>query len=50
MVVVINAINNEFAVSSGSNVNVTTAYSYFDYPPNSTKDLVITSNDGDPSP
>lgn len=48
--VVINAISNEFAISSGSNVNVTTAYSFFDYPPNSTKDLVITSNDGDPSP
>ncbi|MCR9155940.1 MAG: Hint domain-containing protein [Rhodobacteraceae bacterium] len=50
MVVVINAINNEFAIASGSNVNVTMAYSYFDYPPNSTKGLVITSNAGDPSP
>ncbi len=50
MVVVISAINNEFAIASGSNVNVTSAYSYFDYPPNSTKDLVITSNAGDPSP
>ncbi len=50
MVVVINAVNNEFAIASGSNVNVTTEYSYFDYPPNSTRDLVITSNEGDPSP
>ena len=50
MVVVISAINNEFAIASGSNVNVTSAYSYFDYPPNSTKDLVITANEGDASP
>lgn len=50
MVVVINAVNNEFASASGSNVNATPDYSYFDHPPDATTDLVITSNPGDPSP
>ncbi len=44
-------LDNEFAASSGSNVNVTSRYSYFDHPPDSTNNLVITANkeDGDPS-
>jgi hypothetical protein len=50
MVVVINAVNNEFASASGSNVNATPEYSYFDHPPDATTDLVITSNPGDPTP
>lgn len=44
------AIDSQFAVSTGSNVNSSAGRSRFDYPPNSTKDLVITSQDGDPDP
>lgn len=50
MVVVINALNNEFAAATGSNANVSSDYSYFDHPPGSTKNLTITSNEGDASP
>lgn len=42
--------DNEFAAASGDNVNYDPNYSYFDYPPNSTKYLVLTSNPGDPDP
>ncbi|QGX96859.1 Hint domain-containing protein [Roseovarius faecimaris] len=45
-----NALDNEFAVSSGSNVNSTPGRSDFDYPPSSSINLVIISNDGDPDP
>jgi len=48
--VTINAVDNEFAASSGTNVNVTDEFSYFDNPPNSTSDLTITSNMGDDHP
>ncbi len=44
------ALDNEFAVSSGSNVNSSPGQSKFDYPPNSSLDLVITTKDGDPDP
>lgn len=44
------AQDNEFAVSTGSNVNSSPGRSKFDYPPNSTKDLVITTKAGDPEP
>ncbi|MVO16261.1 Hint domain-containing protein [Parasedimentitalea huanghaiensis] len=40
----------EFAASSGTNVNFDSYYSTFDYPPNSTSDLTITSNMGDDNP
>lgn len=42
--------DNEFAASSGSNVNWDPDWSYFDHPPNSTTDLTITSNTGDTDP
>ncbi|MGB3278051.1 MAG: Hint domain-containing protein [Pseudorhodobacter sp.] len=44
------ALDNEFAASSGANINVSDQYSYFDHPPNSTADLTITSNYGDDHP
>ena len=47
MPVTINAVDNEFAASSGANVNNTAHTSTFDYPPNSTSNLTITSNMGD---
>jgi hypothetical protein len=50
MPVTINAKDNEFAAASGSNIDVTPNYSHFDHPPNSTKDLTITSNMGDDRP
>lgn len=50
MTITINAIDSEFAVATGSNVNSGTGTSTFDYPPTSSKGLVITSNAGDPSP
>ena len=50
MPVTINAIDNEFAASSGSNVNAFSDRSIFDYPPNSTSNLTITSNMGDENP
>ncbi|MFK8035463.1 MAG: Hint domain-containing protein [Hyphomicrobiales bacterium] len=40
----------EFAAASGDNVNWDPDWSYFDHPPNSTKDLTITSNADDSSP
>lgn len=44
------ALDNEFAVATGANVNNGPGTSTFDYPPNSTKDLVITTKDGDSDP
>lgn len=42
--------DNEFAVATGGNVNNGPGTSTFDYPPNSTKDLVITTKAGDDDP
>ena len=47
MSVTIYAQDKEFAVASGDNIYVTSDYSYFDYPPNSTTDLTVTSDAGD---
>jgi hypothetical protein len=44
------ALDNEFAAATGSNVNNAPNTSTFDYPPNSTKDLTITSKPGDSNP
>ncbi|TCO69201.1 Hint domain-containing protein [Rhodovulum euryhalinum] len=46
-------IDTEFAAATGDNVNSNAGgagTSTFDYPPNGTKDLVITSKEGDPDP
>ncbi|QFT82807.1 hypothetical protein FIU89_19450 [Roseovarius sp. THAF27] len=43
-------IDNEFAVATGSNVNDSPGQSSFDYPPNSSRDLIVTSNAGDSDP
>lgn len=50
MGLVIYAIDNEFAAATGANVNSGEGTSSFDYPPNGTKDLVISSNAGDSGP
>ncbi len=50
MPVTIYAEDNEFAAASGSNVDVTDEFSYFDHPPDSTANLTITSNAGDGEP
>ncbi len=50
MTFTINAVDSEFAVATGANVNSGAGTSTFDYPPTSSMDLVITSNPGDPSP
>ena len=50
MTLTINALDNQFAVSTGANVNSSAGQSTFDYPPTSTTGLVITSQTGDPSP
>ncbi|MGP6088204.1 Hint domain-containing protein [Antarctobacter jejuensis] len=44
------AVDSSFAVSTGSNVRSTSTTSRFDYPPNSTKDLIITTKAGDTDP
>lgn len=44
------AEDNEFAASTGANVNSGSGTSTFDYPPNSTKELIITSKEGDDDP
>lgn len=41
---------DQFAASTGSNVNNGAGTSTFDYPPTATSDLFITSKDGDPDP
>ena len=43
-------IDNEFAVATGANVNDTPGQSSFDYPPNSSQDLIVTSNASDSGP
>lgn len=46
-------VDTEFAVATGDNVNSNAALpgtSTFDYPPDGTKDLVVTANEGDPDP
>lgn len=50
MSLVIYAVDSEFASATGANVNSGPGTSSFDYPPNGTKDLVITSNEGDSGP
>ncbi|WP_299044254.1 Hint domain-containing protein [uncultured Tateyamaria sp.] len=44
------AENNEFAASTGNNVNSGNGTSTFDYPPTSTRNLVITSSADDDDP
>lgn len=44
------ALDIEFAAATGSNVNNGPGTSTFDYPPNSSRDLVISSQPGDPTP
>lgn len=46
----INALDNEFAVATGSNVNSGPDRSTFDFPPSSSTNLVITSQEGDTTP
>lgn len=50
MVFSIFALDDAFAVATGDNVNNGPGTSTFDYPPNSTKDLVITTTAGDDDP
>lgn len=45
-----NTVDNEFAVSTGANVDAGPGTSTFDNPPNGSKDLVITTNEGDDDP
>jgi hypothetical protein len=42
--------DNQFAVSTGSNVDTTANSSTFDNPPSGSKDLLITTNEDDPNP
>ena len=44
------ATDNEFAVSTGSNLGVVPGKSRFDNPPNSSNDLIITTQNGDADP
>lgn len=50
MSLLIYALDNQFAAATGSNVNNGPGTSTFDYPPNSTKNLVIESQPGDDTP
>lgn len=50
MAITIAPPDNEFAAASGDHVNWDPDWSYFDHPPNSTKNLTITSNSGDLDP
>lgn len=50
MVLIFYAVDNEFAVSTDGNVGYYIDSSVFDYPPQGSKDLVITSNDGSGDP
>lgn len=50
MAFTIEGVDNEFAASTGNNVNTTLNSSTFDNPPQGSKDLMITTKDGDPSP
>ncbi|MDQ2089811.1 Hint domain-containing protein [Marimonas arenosa] len=44
------ALDNEFAVATGANVNSSPGQSGFDYPPTSSTNLVITVKEGDTDP
>ncbi len=50
MALIFYGIDNEFAVATGDNVGTTANSSTFDNPPNGSKDLVITVQDGDDDP
>jgi hypothetical protein len=50
MTILINAIDSQFAASTGSNVNSSPDRSKFDYPPTSTNNLTIESHAGDETP
>ncbi|ATG49617.1 hypothetical protein CEW89_19855 [Celeribacter ethanolicus] len=50
MTILIEAIDSQFAASTGSNVNSGPGTSQFDYPPTSTNSLTIESQEGDESP
>ncbi|MBQ0752058.1 MAG: Hint domain-containing protein [Roseovarius sp.] len=50
MVKTFEGLDNEFAVSTGRNVNNGPGTSTFDYPPNGTFDLLVTSHEGDANP
>lgn len=50
MVKTFEAVDNEFAVASGRNVNSGPGRSTFDYPPNGTFNLVVTSHPDDTNP
>lgn len=50
MVKTFNGLDNEFAISTGSNVNSSPGRSKFDYPPTSSIDLVVTSQESDTDP
>lgn len=49
MTVTYSAVDNQFGVATGSNVNARDSCSIFDDPPSTCKDLTVTSNDGDAS-
>lgn len=50
MPLVFEAIDEEFAAATGSNVYVSPTASRFDNPPNAFKNLMITADDADPDP
>lgn len=50
MTILIEAIDSQFAASTGSNVNSGPGTSQFDYPPTSTNSLTIELQEGDESP
>ena len=50
MPLLISGLDNEFAASTGANVNSGPGTSTFDYPPNSTKDLLISAHPDDTDP
>ena len=50
MTVTFYAQDNEFAAATGGNVNYSAGFSRFDYPPNSSRDLIINSQPGDSDP
>ncbi|PIE13535.1 MAG: hypothetical protein CSA70_04475 [Rhodobacterales bacterium] len=50
LTITFDAIDEEFAAATGSNVNVLPGFSVFDMPPNAFSDLQITGNPGDPDP
>lgn len=50
MVKTFEGLDNEFAVATGGNVNTGPGISTFDYPPDGTFDLLVTSHEGDTNP